>query len=81
MDKGEAPIFIYSNTPPSDKLHHPNEAIKLRNKAMSLGIPCVALSSGRNDLPEAKAGTNWLQQQLAFCKTHLDAAKSKAKKP
>ena len=80
MDAGEAPIFIYSNAPKSDRIHPPGEAVKLRDRARELDIPCVALSSGRNDLPQAKPGTNWLQTQLEFCKTHLNSSKSGKKR-
>ena len=79
MEAGETPIFIYCNAPKSDKIHHPHEAIKLRDRAKQLGIPCVALSAGRNDLPKAKSGTNWLEMQLEFCDIHLKAAKSAAR--
>ena len=81
MEAGEPPVFIYCNAPNSDKIHNPKEAIKLRDRAKQLGIPCVALSAGRNDLPKAKSGTNWLEMQLKFCDFHLKAAKAKAKKP
>ena len=33
MDKGEAPIFIYSNAKPSDRIHPPWAAIMLRDRA------------------------------------------------
>jgi hypothetical protein len=71
MDKGEAPIFIYSNAAPSDRIHPPWAAIMIRDKAMKLGIPCVALGGGRNKLPRVADGTTWLEQQLEFCQKHL----------
>ncbi len=71
MDKGEAPIFIYSDADPSDRIHPPSAAIMLRDKAMKLGIPCVALGGGRNKLPKVADGTTWLEQQLEFCQKHL----------
>lgn len=77
IEAGEAPIFIYCNAPKTDRIHNPKEAIKLRDRANDLGIPCVALSAGRNDLPKAKPGTDWLRMQLKFCETHLKPSASK----
>lgn len=71
MDKGEAPIFIYSNAPPSDRIHPPWAAVMMRDKAKKLGIPCVALGGGRNQLPRPAKGKNWLELQLEFCQSHL----------
>ena len=71
MDKGEAPLFIYSNASPSDRIHPPWAAIMLRDKAKKLGIPCVALGGGRNKLPKVEEGESWLDLQLEFCKKHL----------
>jgi hypothetical protein len=71
MDKGEAPIFIYSNAKPSDRIHPPWAAIMMRDKAKELGIPCVAHGGGRNELPKVEGGKNWLTLQLEFCQEHL----------
>ena len=71
MDKGEAPLFIYSNATPDDRIHPPWAAIMLRDKARKLGIPCVALGGGRNKLPKVEEGKNWLELQLEFCQEHL----------
>lgn len=72
MDQGEAPIFIYSNATPKDRLHPPWAAITLRDKAQKLGIPCAAWGGGRNNLPKVKEGDNWLELQLKFCQQHLE---------
>ncbi len=71
MNKGEAPIFIYSNAKPSDRIHPPWAAIALRDKALKLGIPCVALGGGRNKLPKVEEGKSWLSLQLEFCDEHF----------
>ncbi|MEE2938548.1 MAG: alpha/beta hydrolase [Planctomycetota bacterium] len=71
MDRGEAPIFIYSNASPNDRIHPPWAAISIRDKARKLEIPCVALGGGRNKLPQPKNGVNWLDLQLEFCEKHL----------
>jgi hypothetical protein len=71
MDKGEAPLFIYSNARPSDKIHPPWAAISIRDKARKLGIPCVAHGGGRNKLPKVESGKTWLALQLEFCQKHL----------
>lgn len=71
MDKGEAPIFIYSDAKPGDRIHPPWAAIMLREKAQKLGIPCVAFGGGRNKLTTVEKGKTWLQLQLEFCLKHL----------
>ncbi len=81
MDKGEAPIFVYSNAAPDDRIHPPAAAISIRDKARQLGIPCACFGGGRNKLPRVPEGRNWLELQLEFCEQHLarpatDAAKA-----
>jgi acetyl esterase/lipase len=71
MDQGEAPLFIYSNAPSSDKLHHPKYAELIRDRAKQLKIPCVAVGGGRNSLPKPTEGKTWLNLQLEFCAKHL----------
>ena len=71
MDKGEPPLFIYTNAPKTDRIHNPEEALKIRDKAKALEIPCVAIGGGRNALPKPTSGKSWLQMQLKFCETHL----------
>jgi hypothetical protein len=71
MDKGEAPIFLYSDAAPSDRIHSPTQVTMMRDKAKELGIPCVALGGGRNQLPKVEAGKTWLELQLEFCQKHL----------
>lgn len=71
MDKGEAPLFIYTNASPSDRIHPPWAAIMLRDKARRLGIPCVAVGGGRNRLPKVEDGKTWLDLQIEFCQEHL----------
>ena len=71
MDKGEAPIFIYSNAKPSDRIHPPWAAIMLRDRAQEIGIPCAAFGGGRNKLPAVEEGKTWLELQLEFCQKHL----------
>lgn len=71
MDKGEAPIFIYSNAKPTDRVHPPWAAIALRDKARKLNIPCAAYGGGRNRLPKVEEGKTWLELQLEFCQQHL----------
>lgn len=68
MDKGEAPLYIYSNASPNDRLHPPKQAMLIRDKAKALGIPVEAFGGGRNSLPEKK---DWLKAQMDFCEKHL----------
>jgi poly(3-hydroxybutyrate) depolymerase len=71
MDQGEAPLFLYSNASPDDRIHPPWAVTLMRDKAQKLGIPCVALGGGRNKLPKVEEGRNWLELQLEFCEEHL----------
>lgn len=71
MDKGEAPIFIYSDARPTDLIHPPQQAVLLHEKAKALGIPSVVYGGGRNDLPKIDEGKSWLELQLKFCRKHL----------
>jgi len=71
MDKGEAPIFIYSSASPNDRLHPPAQAQLIYDKAKSLGIPAALYGSARNKLPKLPKGTAWRDAQLEFCKKHL----------
>lgn len=71
MDQGEAPLFIYSDARPGDRIHPPQQAILLHQKAKALGIPCVVHGGGRNDLPKIEGGKSFLELQLEFCQKHL----------
>lgn len=72
MNKSEAPLFLYTRSPNSDRIHHPKYTKMIRDKAKSLGIPCEAYGSQRNDLPNVPEGKNIVDLQLAFCAEHLE---------
>ena len=76
MDKGEAPLFIYTNAPNRDVIHHPINAVRIIEKAKELKIPYVAVGGGRNELPVPKEGSSWLSMQLEFCAKHLKLSSS-----
>ncbi|MFP6881701.1 MAG: alpha/beta hydrolase [Roseibacillus sp.] len=71
MEKGEAPLFLFSDAAENDRIHNPAEALKIRDKARELGIPCEALSLGRNKLAAVKDHKEMLGRQLKFCEKHL----------
>lgn len=71
MDKGEAPIFLYSDAAPGDRVHPPREVTLIQDKAKELGLPCVAYGGKRNQLPKIENGRSWLEMQLEFCQKHL----------
>ena len=71
MDKGEAPLFIYSNANPTDQIHPPKEALLIRDKARELGIPFAIHGGGRNNLPKVEGRKSWEELQLDFCLKHL----------
>lgn len=75
MDKGEAPIFIYSSASPSDRLHPPAQAQLIYDKAKELKIPAALYGSNRNALPQLPKGKSWREAQLEFCKKHLQPKK------
>ena len=57
MEEGEAPLFIYTNAPEKDVIHHPINAFRIRDKAKELKIPSGIVGGGRNKLPLPKDGT------------------------
>jgi len=71
MEKGEAPLFIYSNARPNDRIHPPAQAILIKEKAEALNIPVAIYSGGRNEIPKVPDGKGWLQLQVEFCQKHL----------
>ncbi len=71
MEKGEAPLFIYSGASLKDRLHPPAQAKLIHDKAVELKIPTVMYGGNRNDLPKVPSGKNWLDLQIAFCLKHL----------
>ena len=77
MEEGEAPLFIYTNAPEKDVIHHPINALRIRDKAKELKIPCVAVGGGRNKLPVPKNGNSWLNMQIEFCAKHLKLSSNK----
>lgn len=72
MDKGEAPIFLYSNAAPTDRIHPPNTTLMIQEKARKLDIPCAVYGGGRNKLPKVPDNTNWLTLQIEFCSKYLN---------
>ena len=76
MDAGEAPVFLYSNAPPKDKIHPPWAAKVVYEKAQKLGVPTSVYGGDRNQLPQVDAGTTWLNLSVEFCQKHLDASSS-----
>ncbi|MFT6861464.1 MAG: acetyl esterase/lipase [Akkermansiaceae bacterium] len=71
MDKGEAPLFLYSNAKPSDRVHPPKQLELIRDKAKSLGIPVEAYGGQDNKLPQVNGDKTWLDLQVEFCTKHL----------
>ena len=76
MDAGEAPVFLYSNAPPKDKIHPPWAAKVVYEKAQKLGVPTSMYGGDRNQLPQVDAGTTWLDLSVEFCQKHLDGTSS-----
>ncbi len=76
MEAGEAPVFLYSNAPPKDKIHPPWAAKVVYEKAQKLGVPTSMYGGDRNQLPQVDAGTTWLDLSVEFCQKHLDGTSS-----
>jgi hypothetical protein len=72
METGEAPVFLYSNAPPQDKIHPPWAADVVYKKAQKLAIPTLMYGGDKNQLPKVDADTTWLEQSIEFCQKHLD---------
>jgi len=76
MEAGEAPVFLYSNAPPKDKIHPPWAAKVVYKKAQKLGVPTSVYGGDRNQLPQVDGGTTWLDLSVEFCQKHLDGSSS-----
>jgi len=72
MDAGEAPVFLYSNASPKDKIHPPWAAKVVYEKAQKLGVPALLCGGDRNELPQVDAGMSWLELSVEFCQMHLN---------
>lgn len=72
MDTGEAPVFLYSNAPPKDKIHPPWAAKVVYEKAQKLGVPALLYGGDRNELPQVDAGATWLDLSVEFCQKYLN---------
>jgi acetyl esterase/lipase len=66
MKRGGPPIFIYSNTPPSDKVHDPKFSKMMKAQADRVGITAVLIGGGRNDIPKPPNGENPVDLQVKF---------------
>lgn len=71
MDKGEAPLFLYSDAKPTDRIHPPKQALLIAKKAKELKIPYALYGGGRNELPKVNDGKSWQELHLEFCEKHL----------
>ncbi|MBT4158526.1 MAG: alpha/beta hydrolase [Planctomycetaceae bacterium] len=76
MESGEAPVFLYSNAPPKDKVHPPWAADLVYKTAQKLAIPTLMYGGDQNELPQVVSGTSWLEQSVQFCQEHLEHIKS-----
>ena len=72
MDAGEAPVFLYSNASPKDKIHPPWAAKIVYEKAQKLGVPSSLYGGDRNELPKVESGMTWLGLSVEFCQKHLN---------
>lgn len=71
MRAGGPPLFMYTNAPPSDRLHHPKYAKMIKAKADNLRIPAVLYGGDKNDIPPPPAGVTPTVAQLKFFCKHL----------
>lgn len=72
MDAGEAPVFLYSNASPKDKIHPPWAAKIVYEKAQKLGVPSSLYGGDRSGLPKVESGRLWIDLSVEFCQKHLD---------
>jgi len=78
MKKGGPPLFLYSNSPPTDKVHHPRYSKMIFEKARKLKIPVMMYGGGRNDLPKLPKGKNASDVHLEFFFKHLKVETKRA---
>ena len=79
MRRGGPPLFLYTNCPPSDGVHHPKYAKMIKARADKLRIPAELYGGNRNDIPPPPEGESALSVQLKFFCKHL-GVKHPAKK-
>jgi hypothetical protein len=66
MKRGGPPLFIYSNTPPSDKVHDPKYSKMIKAQADKLKIPAYLVGGGQNDIPGPPDGETAIGLQIKF---------------
>ncbi len=71
MKPGGPPLFIYSNSPPSDKIHDPKYSKSIKEHADKLGIPAVLVGGGRNDIPRPPNNADPFDLQVEFFAKYL----------
>ena len=57
MDKGEAPLLLYTRSGPKDSVHHPDNAKLLKARADQVGIACDLYGTAASGLPKLPDGT------------------------
>ncbi|MHC5053849.1 MAG: alpha/beta hydrolase fold domain-containing protein [Planctomycetota bacterium] len=69
MRRGGPPIFIYSNAPPSDNVHHPKYPKMVKAAADRLRITSELVGGDKNDIPPPPKGETATTLHLKFfCK-------------
>jgi len=69
MRRGGVPIFIYSNAPPSDNVHHPKYPKMVKATADRLRIKSELVGGDKNDIPPPPKGETATTRHLKFfCK-------------
>ena len=71
MKRGGPPLFVYSNSPPSDKVHDPKYSKMIKARADKLKIPAFLVGGGRNDIPGPPKGETAISLQIKFFSKYL----------
>ncbi|MHC4503017.1 MAG: alpha/beta hydrolase [Planctomycetota bacterium] len=71
MRRGGPPLFLHTNCPPSDGIHHPKYAKMIKARADKLRIPAELYGGNKNDIPPPPEGESALSAQLKFFCKHL----------
>lgn len=56
--RGGAPLILYTRSGPGDRIHHPDNARKVKARCDSVGVTCEMWGSKQSGLPQLPSGTS-----------------------
>jgi predicted esterase len=56
LHRGGPPIVVYNTSAPSDRVHHPDNAVAVLKRCKQVKVPCQVYGSAKSGLPEVPEG-------------------------